>query len=250
MDATATLEQSLILKTYGLPRSPKVVVLAYYEGNDMAGNWEFFFNGSAQKGYERWYADQPLRNFFVTYNIAQKCHWPIVDSQGQKRAFLEEEISVLTVPYEALRQSQFYAITRDAIAVMADDVRANGAQFVLAYIPTKLHTYWDSVQGQLEVISAHVISWDLPRDGGFVPRPDRPPQETAALLAQNIGAQRRLIAHFAHENRIAFLDFTPFFQQAAANGIDPYFFGDSHWNQAGHDLARQILRDFLAVLPI
>ncbi|MBC6936635.1 MAG: hypothetical protein DWB42_12455 [Chloroflexi bacterium] len=156
MDATATLEQSLILKAYGLPRSPKVVVLAYYEGNDMAGNWEFFFNGSAQKGYERWYADQPLRNFFVTYNIlsvlknrlfAQKCHWPIVDSQGQKRAFLEEEISVLTVPYETLRQSQFYAITRDAIAVMADDVRANGAQFALAYIPTKLHTYWDSIQG-------------------------------------------------------------------------------------------------------
>ncbi|MBC6936634.1 MAG: SGNH/GDSL hydrolase family protein [Chloroflexi bacterium] len=88
------------------------------------------------------------------------------------------------------------------------------------------------------------------QDGRFCASPRPSPQETAALLAQNIDAQRRLIARFAQEKNIAFLDFTPFFQQAAANGIDPYFFGDSHWNQAGHDLARQILRDFLAVLPI
>ncbi|NWG16875.1 MAG: hypothetical protein HXY41_09590 [Chloroflexi bacterium] len=254
MDATSTLEQSRILETYGLPRSPQVIVLAYYEGNDMTGNWAFFFNGSARKGYERWYAEQPVRNFLVIYNmlsafkdrfLVKGCHWPIIDSRGQKRAFLEEEISIFTVPYQALKQSQFYAITRDAITAMAGEARAGGAQFVLLYIPTKLHACWQSVQAQLEIISAHVVSWDLPATGNVVPRPDRPPRETAALLAQNIDAQRAVIAELAQEKNITFVDLTTLLQDAVANGTEPYFFGDSHWNQTGHDLVRQIMTDVL-----
>jgi len=39
---------------------------------------------------------------------------------------------------------------------------------------------------------------------------------------------------------------TPVFQDAAAKGGSYYFYGDTHWNQAGHDLTRHTLQAFLA----
>lgn len=256
--ATGTLEQNLVLRAYGLPRSPRVVILAYYEGNDLTDNFEFFNFGSAQKQNEKWLNSQPIRNFSVIFNTfawlrdslnVKSCYWPIEDSQGRKLAFLEEDLSLSTVSPAQLQQSEVYQITRDAIVNMAGEVEATGATFVLAFIPHKLHAYWNGVveAGQIETIAAHIAPWELPERGYFTVVGDASAADTAGRLTAGIDAQRDLLARLAAEQGFDFLDFTVPLQAAIDQGsASPYFFGDSHWNQEGNDLAREVLRAYLS----
>lgn len=257
MDATGTLEQRRIVKAYGLTRAPKVMVLAFYEGNDLNNNFSYFVDQGRGIGYADWIDGQPLRNFFLIYHTAgwlkdslgvQPCDWPIEDSQGRKLAFFEEEMPLSTLSYATLKTSEFYAVTRDAILGLASDVHAVGATFVLAFIPTKLHAYWNTVPGQVETIVAHVEPWEVFEKGLPSAIENPSPQQTSALLRAGIDAQRDLLAELAVENDFLFLDFTAPFQAAIDAGANPYFFGDSHWNQEGHDLARAVLKEFLVTL--
>jgi hypothetical protein len=63
--------------------------------------------------------------------------------------------------------------------------------------------------------------------------------------------QARLMADFAAQQDIHFLDLTPVFQEEAGAGVELYYAFDTHWNQLGHNLAAETINEYLEeMLPV
>lgn len=258
-------QELTLLRNYGLPRKPKVVVMTYFEGNDITDNWSYYLLhstgnqdaetfGQPSNSYTVW-------DYLVTYHLllwlrdqsglVANCTNPIRNDQGKSLTFSTYYTSLLSTDTKALSQSNVFAVTKQSIITAANETRAVGATFVLVFIPEKLHAYWDGLVAadQLDHIMSNerVVIPQIVPDRGIVPDTfPRNPHEMAEHLLANIDGQRQLLTQLAADNSFLMLDLTPAFQQAVNNGLDPYFYGDSHWNQKGHDLARKLLIEFLA----
>ena len=105
--------------------------------------------------------------------------------------------------------------------LVADDVRAEGAVPVIAYVPASF-----------EVVDE---AWDL------------------TLMTHGLKAEvwdRSLVSkrlrEMSQESRSPFLDFTDDLRASAGRwGGEPYFRRDGHWNDLGNDIAAQTLVAFL-----
>jgi hypothetical protein len=58
--------------------------------------------------------------------------------------------------------------------------------------------------------------------------------------------QATLLAEFAAEQHINFLDLTPYFLELIGEGEELYYPYDTHWNQSGNDLAVQTIGMYIA----
>jgi hypothetical protein len=242
LPGSGSLEQGLLLEAYGLSRNPEIVVMAYFGGNDLTDTWRFF---EAQEQGETLYSvvnkNRRPWEYLVTFQLAlwirdmlaqsqeiASCPYPVKDASGIPLAFFDEFLVNSSLSVDDLQNSQLYPVTRDAILKAARKTQENGAQFVLMYIPHKAEIHWRLLSDvQQEIIAEHA-------------------GVSVTMLSENMDAQRILLSQLAADNGFRFLDLTPTFQEAAARGIQTYFFSDTHWNQTGHDLARTVLRDFLS----
>lgn len=74
---------------------------------------------------------------------------------------------------------------------------------------------------------------------------------TPELTLQSMDDQSSLLAEFAADHQIHFLDLTATFQEEAGMGTELYYRFDTHWNQRGHDLAAETISNFIEeILPI
>jgi hypothetical protein len=75
------------------------------------------------------------------------------------------------------------------------------------------------------------------------------PDEAEAWFAQ-LSAQRDALRQLT-EGRAGwrFIDLTPAFVEAVGRGELLYYPYDTHWNQAGHDLAAQVIAEALRAAP-
>lgn len=258
---TGTLEQTLMLEAYGLPRKPQVVIVTWFEGNDLTDNWAF--HEARQQGESVYNAQtRGVRpwEYLVTFNIlsqllepvaervqAVDCQFPVEDSYGNPLAFLPPPVALSTISADKLRDSAIFAVTREAILTAAQQTQATGAQFVLVFMPHKAHAYWPGLleAQQIALFSGYTAVFEPTETGLEINWEINDPHEIADYLITNIEAQRELLAELAVEGNFAFLDLTPHFQEAAKAGQPLYFYGDTHWNQQGHDLAKGVLQDFL-----
>lgn len=260
LPGSGNLEQGLLLDAFGLPRKPEVVVVAFFEGNDLTDNWEFFeaqMRGESIYQYHNRFT--PPWDYLVTFNIvknilnplplgsAEHCIYPVQDVHGNLLAFLPPSLALATISEDALQQSDLFAVTRRGILDIAQRVHEHGAAFVVAFLPTKAHAYWPGLveADQIVKLSATTAVFKLGPYGVAIDDTITDPEEIATYLEANIDAQRNVLANLAEENGFYFFDLTPFFQRAAAEGPMLYFDGDTHWNQPGHDVAKQALSDFL-----
>ncbi len=60
--------------------------------------------------------------------------------------------------------------------------------------------------------------------------------------------QRRVIGALAARHGMAFVDLTPRFVEEARRGRALYYPYDTHWNQAGHHLAAEVVMGWLGGL--
>ncbi len=259
LPGSGSLEQSLLLREFGLPRSPEIVVMAYFGGNDISDTWRFHQARLAGETiYSQTNRDRKPWEYLVTFHALmlvrdlitpeqrESCAYPLSDSQGNQLAFYDEFLSQATVGTDDLLESEIFAVTRDTILSAAEETQNMGATFVLVYLPHKAQTHQQLLSAEqiLSITGVQPISPLTPTEEGFTTRQDLSIEQTSILLNQNMDAQRDLLAELAEDAGFLFLDLTPQFREAAANGIATYFFGDTHWNQEGHNLARDTLRDF------
>ncbi len=207
-------QELVVLKRYGLPLSPRVVVWFFFGGNDLgdvdAYEW--------RRGHmDEFLAPQPLANRLFSRNALTA-------------------LARLTTP------------TRRTASAVA---RRHEVTFTRADGTTQL-LYLDAHEGewkphQWDVASATLLeARDLSSKAGakllvvFVPRKLRvyqgyiqaPPKSFAHLWPSNNLPD--VLADFCKRNGIPFLDSTVSLRRAVAGGESVYLPDDVHWNEAGH----------------
>jgi hypothetical protein len=254
LPGSGTAEQSRLLNAFGLPRHPETVILGFFSGNDMIDTWRF--EDALSQGetlYSLANRDRKIWEYSVLFQILMllrpstptsgDCPYPIEDSNGTPLAFYPAFLEFTALSQENLAASSLYALSQETILSLNTATEEAGADFILLYIPTKAEVYWPLLSAEAqENIAATLQNPILGEDGLSFGEGSL----NLATLSANLDAQRTLLGELAAQEGFRFLDLTPIFREAAANGASLYFYGDTHWNQAGHDLAREAITAFLA----
>ena len=104
----------------------------------------------------------------------------------------------------------------DTIVEASRIAEAARAKFILLLIPSKEQSYW------------HIINENL-----------------GDLNRYDLDAVNRALMQFCRENKITWIDLTPFFREEANRNKQLYFRLDGHWNAEGHRLAARAIYDYL-----
>ena len=246
-----------ILQQYGLKKQPHWIILAYFEGNDLydAASYEqanpfiLFRFGKyiLNQSIEAWHA-----NRFAQASTADISNYPYpitmtIQHKDLEMAFFSYYISWLSVNRKAIESSQNYRLATETILKMRELSEADGARFLLVYVPSKEHVYLpylnDTDTRERVFSDVPAIELDKARFLQFTSE-----KATPQLVLQHMDDQDRLLADFAAESQIRFLDLTPVFQEVAGTGAELYYSFDTHWKQLGHDLAAGTIYKYIEEL--
>lgn len=267
ISGSGSLEQAMLLEAFGPERQPEVVVMAFFEGNDMQDTWGFsqeverYQQEVSLTLLQRYGRFRPLR-FFSAYAaglwaidqidvleeaVYGACPYPITDSYGNTMGYYDSYVSMSTVETNVLATSAIFERTTESIQRAADQARAMNAEFVLMFIPTTFHAHWQGLveAGELETFSQHIHAFEITPEG-FTNQSGVSSDQIAARLTANIDNQRTLLGQWAEEQGMLFLDLTAPLQALAAEGQTAYSDNDTHWSNEGHVAVRQLLQQFLA----
>lgn len=216
-------QELVVLRRFGLPLKPRVVIWFLFGGNDFRDVESYeqmrarfgelaeappfrqrSFTRSALFALSRAtmpqrFSDQALRHL-AYFRGADGARDAVIFGQATEH------------PSEHQWQ-----VGVEALVEASDSTRDAGAEFLLVYIPRKFEVY----QGLLEIPEgSFVADW---RD---------------AKLNERVAA-------WAASRGIAFLDTTPPLRREAQAGSHPYLLDDVHWNARGHELAADAIGDWL-----
>ncbi len=99
-------------------------------------------------------------------------------------------------------------------------------------------------QVYLPLLQRSLARDELERALAFYFRGTGPAVDVDTLASHRL-AQNELMGAFCAERAIAFLDLTPMMEAAVDSGRNVYFPDDAHWNAAGHDVAAAALAEVL-----
>jgi SGNH hydrolase-like domain, acetyltransferase AlgX len=158
--------------------------------------------------------------------------------------FFSSYISWLSLSEEEIAASHSYRLVRETILQVQKLSEAAGARFLLVYVPSKSHVYLPYLNDPETVARVFI---DVPRLGldeaGFIQFTNE--TATPELVRQHMDDQVILLADFAAEHNIRYLDLTPTFQEEARAGAELYYPFDTHWNQLGHNLAAETINWYI-----
>lgn len=249
-----------VLQQYGLKKQPHWVIMAYFEGNDLydAASYEqanpfivlrfgrYIFDRSVDALHE-------MRSGGGSAADTSNYLYPItipINHQDLEMTFFSYYISWLSVNREAIASSQNYRLATETILQVRKLSETAETRFLLVYVPSKEHVYLPYLNDA--DIRARIFT-DVPTieldKAGFLQFTSE--VATPESTDQHMDDQANLLADFAAENHIRFLDLTPVFQEEAGTGAELYYPFDTHWNQLGHDLAAETIYNYIKeMLPI
>jgi hypothetical protein len=247
-----------VLRQYGLKKQPQWVIMAYFEGNDLydAASYEQsnpfillrFGRYILGQGLESW---QERKSIDAQVTAIPTYRYPITITINQKElemVFFSFYISWLSLSRQEIEASQNYRLVKETILQVQELSEANGAHLLLVHLPSKPHVYLPYLNDP-ETIEQVFI--DVPKleldDAGYIDFTNQ--TATPELTRQHMNDQAHLLADFAAEHNIRFLDLTPTFQEIAGTGIELYYPFDTHWNQRGHDVAAQAIAQYIEEMP-
>lgn len=243
-----------VLRQYGLKKQPQWVIMAYFEGNDLydAAAYEQA-NPFIALRFGRYVLNQSIEAWRgrsldeVPEEVASNYRYPIrvtINKKDLQLAFFSYYISWLSLNHQEIGSSQNYRLAKESILQAKELSEAAGARFLLVYVPSKEHVYLPYLNdaGVLALVFTDVPAMVLDETGYLQFTSER---ATAEFTHQYINEQSSLLAGFAAENEILFLDLTSTFQEEAGMGAELYYPYDTHWNQSGHDLAAGSISKFI-----
>ncbi len=242
-----------VLRQYGLIRQPQWVILAYFEGNDLydAASYEQA-NPFILFRFGRYVLDQSVeawheRKSGIDAEAALNYRYPImvtINDNDLQMAFFSYYIAWLSTNREAIESSQNFRLVKETILQMRELSEAKDARFLLVYVPSKEHVYLPYLNDA--DILASVFS-DVPTteldEAGFLQFTNK--RATPELFRQHLNDQANLLANFAAEHNILYLDLTSIYQEEAGNGAELYYAFDTHLNQLGQDLAAETIYKYI-----
>jgi hypothetical protein len=241
-----------------LDKSPRWVILAYFEGNDLydAASYEqaspFILPRFAKYMLAReldTLSDERPASAVVT--SASNFRYPInltIQHHELKIAFFSYYIAWLSVGREAIASSQNYSLVKETILKMQELSAAEKSHFLVVYVPSKEHVYLPYLNNA-DVV-ANVFT-DVPLlkldEAGYLQFTNK--HATPQLTVERSDDQSHLLADFAAQQNFYYLDLTPVFQKEAGAGVELYYRFDTHWNQLGHNLAADIISKYIHEIP-
>lgn len=213
---------AIVLKRYGIPAAPKVVVWLLFEGNDLTLDFERYdrtisdFDNFVRQAHGL-YARSFSRNLFLTLarwtappstenllrGLNRSCTLTHGTEAGERLYFAYKPIDVTTVSTDQLRAPlQSIAEGRQACADA-------GVNFLLVFVPIKYRVYHD-----------HCVL--------------DPNSESAGWTLHDIPG---IVGDWAAQHDIQYIDLTPDLRDRAAAGELVYYLDDGHWTAVGHRVA-------------
>lgn len=267
------MQESVVLRKWGLAYRPRLVVLGFYEGNDIYDCAEFdgfrrsalpYFQWVVRRFSKRWdwFNRRPivaiLRMFLLPYErIAERWSGENSRTRAARRAYfnpveveagghrhkiglLSLNLMLLSADADKVRSQPGWPLCQSALREMNETCAKAGATFVLVFIPTKEHVYLPLLRNRFtpEAIHDFVAAYHTEAKA-------MGPDEFEAALYANTDATGRVVEEFCREQNIAFFDLTPAFRRAAQQGQLIYFAFDSHWNGLGNKIAADEIEQFL-----
>ncbi len=228
-----TDQEYLFLKNEGVKYDLDVVIVAFYV-NDPLDNNRAYHTG-------RTYAKPRfvLQEGKLLLTNVPPPRMPIDPARSIKRwlrysylyRFLEEmffKVSYREIPDFIYTYSRVYPsaleeswqVTEAIVAAMKDLTDSVGAGLLFIYVPNKVQVYqeqWDKAVGNYGL---EAEDYDL----------DKP---------------NRLLGEICERHEVVYIDLGPALRREVAQGGNPYYTIDDHWNAAGHRLTAQIIYDRL-----
>lgn len=222
----------IVLKRYALPLRPKVIVWAFYEGNDLS-EIDIYDSIIASGGARAMFRASLLDRSFsknalgALYGllwhcqpnpVAQRRFGVVTDTDGRRvRLYFGDPgnaIGPISL-HDATALEKLLGILSEAHAL----TRARGIQLVIAYIPDPFRVYRTVAEFPPD---SECLGWkvnDLPQ------------------------RLRQLVGEVSAD--VGFLDLTPALIAEARVGQILYWPDDTHWTPAGHRVAAQTLSEFV-----
>ncbi|MCQ3974955.1 MAG: hypothetical protein DPW09_16065 [Anaerolineae bacterium] len=223
-----------LLQTYGLPLKPRLIL------------WGFFPNDFNDSGHFAWREetgrlakqapepkpwtetlDRELRIYSVAYTWLVSPFEEPDDNEEYERLYYTDNtlnLSFVLRSYwgKRLDPSDKYTgpglvYTQQALAEAQTAAGQLNAELVVLLFPSKEQVYWPIVSTLADNAADFKVNW--------------PHDEVKA---------------WCQANGVRYLDLTPVFAAHAAQGEQLYYRFDAHWNEAGHKLAAQTIRQYLA----
>jgi lysophospholipase L1-like esterase len=216
-------QELVVLKRYGAPLSPKVVVWFLFGGNDLSDVDVYEWRHTH---LDEFLAPPPLsaRSFMRNSLTAlARLTTPTrhVLSEGARRhqATFTRADGTREVIYldanEGPWEPRLWDVTSSTLLTARDLASRAGAEFLVVYIPRKLRVYL----GHLTAApGSYAETW----------QPNNLPE---------------VVGEFSQKNGIAFLDSTGPLREAVASGESVYLPDDVHWNAAGHRVVAAAVAD-------
>ena len=158
-----------------------------------------------------------LHTWAVDLGLAEK----VVAAPGDTR--LRDEFRIWKTPYDA-DIHRAWEITKKLLGELNREVEAVGSRLLVFYIPNKASVYDEMWRATKRKYGLYDENW-------------------------NIEQPRIELESFLERNGIGFLDLTPSFRREAdvlgRDGKMLYFESDAHWNVYGHQLAGEVVADFI-----
>jgi hypothetical protein len=243
-----------VLRTYGLKKQPQWVIMAYFEGNDLhdvetyaqaspliLARFGNYILGQGIEVWHKWGEDRsdptvtPVYRYPITLTI---------NETDLEMAFVSSYISWLSVSREVIESSRNYSIATRSILQAQDLSEAAGSRFLLVYLPSKEHLYLPHLS-DADIVKRVFTGVRTIELGATQFLQNANQTATLELTRQHMNDQAQLLADFAAQNHIQFLDLTPYFQKEASGGIELYYPFDTHWNQQGQDLAAERIANYV-----
>lgn len=221
-------QELVVLKRFGLPLKPKVVIWAFFEGNDFAESEEFesdIFRSTNSVWQDFWFRSL-TRNVaaFILRPPARSCRpdEQIKDFRAEFRGADNRTETVFFAPTEVETPSEkTLRKVLDPIVDAAKLCREHDIRFLVAFIPEKFRVYHD--------LSNVSLPTEAVRQWGVSEVPDQMQQILMKL-----------------EPSIEYVDLTPALKAATANGVATYLSDDTHWTDEGNRVAAETIHRALS----
>jgi hypothetical protein len=154
-----------------------------------------------------------------------------------------------TVDTETIAASAQWTEFRRELDQIVSATAEQGGCAALLYAPSKAELYFPLANepAQLNPLISTLRPLRLDENKRLVADPSG--TTDTAVLSSNAAAGRDLLAAYAQEQNLAFIDPSPAMTASIINGQDPFMVYDSHWNELGHQLVAQAVSQTLQSSP-
>jgi hypothetical protein len=248
------VEEARAMEIFGADADADYVIISLFDGNDFSDaafslkyREDFVLPADELKKIKE---QQENEDFQLPSPDDGPFKYPLqinINGQESDMVFFEAYAWWLNIERETFERSTNYQIIKESWQEIVD--LAGDACVIVTYFPSKEHIYvpYLNEHGRVRLMESAFVVTASPDDVFYISF-DLPVGTFDDLLSR-LDNQRDAVANLAGELGLPFADLTPAFQQAAATGQILYYVYDTHWNQAGHDLAGQVLADFIASDP-